>query len=180
MASAANRFAKQLHDYFNTDDFAPVQSAGKQINAALREDEAAPDADLHRRIATSTPGSHLYFPNNSEQTTTRPWKHLRSDPLPPLLAQQLSTVKSNSLMGLLTPASLAWISVDHKLYLWSFRQQEGSFHIFEVPSRQSVVSVGLVKPKKGRFICLCVCNTGLCELSHHLLALAPRCLYQCC
>ena len=159
MASAANHFAKQLHDYFNTDDFAPVQSAGKQVNAALREDEAAPDADLHRRIAASAPESHLYFPARSEQTATRQWKHLRSEPLPQYLAEQLSTVQSVSLMGLLTPASLAWMSVDHKLYLWSFRQQEGSFSCFEVPSRQSVVSVGLVKPKKGKasFVLCALC-----------------------
>jgi hypothetical protein len=147
MSSAANLFAKQLNEYFNGDDFIPVQAAGKKINAALRDDEAAPDADLHRRIAASDAGVHLYFPDRGDPIMQ--WKHVRSDPLPPRLVQELSAVQSNSLMGLLTPASLAWMSVDHKLFLWSISHRDAPVSCFEVPSRQCVVSVGLVKPKMG-------------------------------
>jgi nuclear pore complex protein Nup155 len=130
---------------FWKDDFGPLQAAGQAVLRALRNDEAAPDADLYRRISASGDESHLYLkPTNATVTL----KHLRSVPLPALLAQQLQTTKSHSLMGLLAPASLAWMTVDEKVFLWPF-QQPGSFCSFQVPSGQSIIAVGLVRPKKG-------------------------------
>jgi hypothetical protein len=143
MASTQSRFAAQLTSFWK-DDFAPLQAAGQTVLAALREEETSGDADLYRRI--SCPTGHLYFPQSQQALQ---WKHLQSDPLPDFLGEQLEGVQSHSLMGLLAPASLAWMSVDHKLYVWSLRNQQGSLSCFEVPSRQSVVSVGLVKPKTG-------------------------------
>ena len=185
MASTPSRFASELASFWK-DDFAPLKAAGQAVLAALREQEEAPDADLYRRITASNPGSHLYFPGSeSSSCVTLQWKHIRSDPLPPFLAQQLSTVKIHSLMGLLTPASLVWMSVDHKLYLWPFRHQEESLSRFEVPSRQCVVSVGLVKPKKGT----ATQHSLAVSHRHYAVALAsvlltvlyffPRCLYGC-
>lgn len=148
MASTPAEFNSRLIDFWK-DDFVPLESAGKAVLAALREEESAADADLYRRITATNTGSHLYFPESSSPVSLR-WKHLHSEPLPSFLVQQLRSAQYHSFMGLFTPASLAWMSVDHKLYLWSFRYQDGSFSCFDVPSRQSIVSVGLVKPKKGR------------------------------
>lgn len=150
MASTQGQFAAQLADFWK-DDFAPLEAAGRAVLHCLREEEAAPDADLYRRIANSSTGFHSYFEDDSKVSLQ--WKHVQSDPLPALLSQQLSTVQSHSLMGLLAPASLAWMSVDHKLYLWSFQRdsQEDSLLCFEIPSQQCIVSVGLVKPKIGEF-----------------------------
>jgi Nup133 N terminal like len=39
---------------FWRDDYAPLQLAGEQVLRCLREDETSPDADLYRRIATSS------------------------------------------------------------------------------------------------------------------------------
>jgi hypothetical protein len=146
MASTQSRFAAQLTSFWK-DDFAPLQAAGQTVLAALREEETSADADLYRRI--SSPTGHLYYPPQQHQQVSLQWKHLQSDPLPDFLGEQLEGVQSHSLMGLLAPASLAWMSVDHKLYVWSLRNQQGSLSCFEVPSRQSVISVGLVKPKTG-------------------------------
>lgn len=132
--------------------------------------------------AATAPCSHLYFPlasssssaakddgqqQQQQQLTPPPprpppeqeLQHLKSVPLPPLLAQQLSTVRMHSSMGLLAAADLAWMSVDDKLYLWSYNtsnkntisasSSSSSFCSFAVPSGQCVVSVGLVRPKKG-------------------------------
>jgi hypothetical protein len=66
-------------------------------------------------------------------------------------------------MGLLPQAGLAWLSVDERLYVWSYDPAlrggggDGAdggagaedFCSFAVPSGQCVVSVGLVHPKKG-------------------------------
>ncbi|KAI2512730.1 hypothetical protein MHU86_1726 [Fragilaria crotonensis] len=121
------------------DDFLPLAMAGKAILRELREDEAG--GDLHRRILASGNGSH-YF------ASELPFQHKRSTPLPPGLASQAKSVSSSLLMGLLPEASLAWMSVDHKLFLWNFDDEE-HFVDLEMVSRHSIVCVGIVKPKKG-------------------------------
>jgi nuclear pore complex protein Nup155 len=174
MASTPSRFSSSLEDYWK-DDFSPLQAAGQAVLSALREDEAAPDADLYRRITHSGSGSHLYFsaqsnggsgsngasngsrsPRSPSTGPTPPvvaMKHIRSVPLPKFLEEKLQTTKSHSLMGLLSHAKLAWMSVDHTVYLWSFHATENAngstFCSFAVPSGQCVVAVGLVRPKKG-------------------------------
>lgn len=135
------------------DDFAPLEAAGKALLAALREDEAAPDADLYRRIVSSGPGSHLYFPLD-DKATCATLTHSRSIPLPPYLSQQLQTTRMSSLMGLLPEAELVWMSVDEKLYIWSSNTSTvpggmEDFCSFTVPTGQCIVSVGLVRPRKG-------------------------------
>lgn len=149
MASTPGRSGFTTLAAFWNDDFAPLQAAGQAVLKALREDEAAPDADLYRRISASGAGSHLYFAGGETAATSTTVKHLKSVPLPSLIAQELQTTKRHSFMGLLAEASLAWMSVDDKLFLWSFREPD-SFCSFQVPSGQSVVTVGLVPPKKGK------------------------------
>lgn len=179
-------------DAFWRDDFAPLQAAGKAVLEALREDEAAPDADLYKRIVSSGSGSHLYYPSLSAQAPgsapvsesaltaapseaksqpritvppTATMAHQRSVPLPPYLAKELRQTRMSSLMGLLPEAELTWMSVDEKLFIWSHASSSvataglhsaaaapgmDSFCNFVIPSGQCVVSVGLVRPKKGR------------------------------
>ena len=157
------------------DDFRPLQASGKLVLQALREDEAAPDADLYRRITNVSSASqrdHHYFfdpsssPGDGNGTTTNStssaplyqMEHERSVPVPPLLTNQLKTAKKQSLMGLFPEAQLAWMTVDEKLFLWSTSAgASGSnptdFLHFQVPSssHREIVSVGLVPPKKGAF-----------------------------
>ena len=142
-----------MEDYWQ-DDFTPLEAAGKAVLAALREDEAAPDADLYRRIVSSGSGSHLYYfpPDRTDPTLS----HRQTVPLPPYLAQQLRTTRVSSLMGLLPEAELTWMSVDEKLFLWSSNASTTpggaeDFCSFTVPTGQCVVSVGLVRPKKGEW-----------------------------
>jgi hypothetical protein len=132
------------------DDFKPLEAAGKAVLAALRADETASDADLYRRIISSGPGSHLYF--DSKETMV----HRRTVPLPPYLQQQLKSTRMAVLMGLFPEANFVWMTVDDKLFLWSSDIASGApggmedFCSFAVPTGQCVVSVGLVKPKKGK------------------------------
>ena len=49
------------------------------------------------------------------------------------------------------------MSVDHKLYLWNFEEEDILIDL-EMASMQSIVSVGIAKPKRGttsRPMCLC-------------------------
>lgn len=153
MASAQGDAA--MNAYWS-DDFKPLEAAGKAVLDALRKDEAAPGADLYRRMVSSGSGSHLYFPMDPKYPGAT-MTHKRTIPLPSYLAQQLQTTRVSSLMGLLPEAELVWMSVDEKLYLWSSNSTGvpggmEDFCSFTVPTGQCIVSVGLVKPKKGEEI----------------------------
>ena len=247
--------AAPASDPFLADDFHPLESASAAILDALRADEASPDSDLNRRLATggvtaATTGGGAGGPGGGvaghsyrravgfaeqrrlerEQQTlllgnggtpanggagtpggggggnpqspangignangtaaaatpvgaaspapggggpaikldrfppTASVVHSRTVPLPPLLARELSATRLSSLMGLLPQAGLAWLSVDERLYVWSYDAalrgrgggggDDGStedFCSYAVPSGQCIVSVGLVRPKKGEY-----------------------------
>jgi len=198
--------AAKMAEYWS-DDYTPLQSAGRAVLQSLREEEQADDADLYRRLSTSGDGSHLYFPpdefrgdasssssmgndssrgagrtaaggaaataNGAGRTApprtfavpvTATVRHRETVPLPQALAHKLRNVRNHSFMGLLAPASLAWMSVDDTAYLWPF-ERPNSFWSFQVPSKQSVITVGLSRPKKGTLVtfeCACVlCNAFL-------------------
>ena len=233
-------------DPFLADDFHPLESASAAILDALRADEASPDSDLNRRLATGgvsggaggvtghsyrravgfaeqrrlereqqtlllgnggTPGGSGGNPQSpangignanangtpaaatpvgaaspapgggggggpaiklDRPAPTASVVHSRTVPLPPLLARELSATRLSSLMGLLPRAGLAWLSVDERLYVWSYdatlrgrggrggggNGDDGSaedFCSYAVPSGQCIVSVGLVRPKKGEY-----------------------------
>jgi hypothetical protein len=96
-------------------------------------------------------------------------RHSRTVPLPPILARELGSTRLSSLMGLLPRASLAWMSVDERMYVWQCSDDHSGGNggggaaasavgggsaedvcSFSVPSGQCIVSVGLVRPKKGK------------------------------
>jgi Nup133 N terminal like len=186
--NAATAVAVALRKYWS-NDFTPLQAVGGMVNAALRADEEDVHSDLYRCIISGNasspqPQSHLYFPtaataataaaaaaaaatttNSLEDTAPQAeqvLKHRRSVPLPSLLTEKLSTVKRHSSMGLLPGADLAYLSVDDKLYLWSYQTtattastpNSSSVCSFTVTSGQCVIAVGLVRPKKGTVVSL--------------------------
>ena len=150
---------QRLQAYWSADDFLPLADVGRRINAALRAEEES--ADVYCKIASA---SHLYFSEEDVPPPEQSLQHIQSLPWPSLLSQQLTMVRMYSGMGLLAEANLAWMSVDEKLYLWSYRSDSfssssSSFDAastsavcsFSIPSGQCVVAVGLVCPKKGTF-----------------------------
>lgn len=172
-----NSVVASLDDFWK-DDFGVLEAAGKTVLQALRDDEAAPDADLYRRInssTTTTGASHLYFYRKESDHTTgatdpqRPAisalpsvKLLESVPLPPLLSEKFQTgLTANNRMGLLPEANLAWMSVDNQLYLWSYDRtpqragamrsigQVQDYCSWQIPRGQSILTVGIAAPKKG-------------------------------
>ena len=136
----ANLGAMEDSKYWK-DDFTPLQTAGASILQVLRQDEAAADADLYRRITSSaaaTTGtetngannsnqnkSHLYFEDSSPVALSQ-LCHQRSIPIPPFLTPKLAKCKVSTYMGLFPQAELAWMTVDDTLYLWSFKNPSGA------------------------------------------------------
>ena len=241
-------------DPYIANDFHPLSLAANEILSALRDDESAPDADLYRRIiSSSSAASHRYHvvdgdgigsmsktsgagsgspssqgsdtaggqatnsensrnqqqsprsgigspfgtgpfrgsgqqggsPNTPSQSEDRSTdvssktfvaspptsflQHDRSTPLPTTLANEAKKAKSTTLMGIFPEANLVWLSADEKLFLWSYKSDDGDldrplswgavpssaldnredFCSFSVPSGQCILSVGIVCPKKG-------------------------------
>jgi hypothetical protein len=142
---------------FWDDDFAPLKLAGRDILKTLRRDETSPHGDLYRRILSSASSAssssaealpnHHYFPDGK-------WTHSQSVPLPTFLQDKLAKATMGSLMGLFPQAQLAWMTVDATIYLWSYNSAasaEQEFFLFEVPSKQPIVSAGLAAPKHGKY-----------------------------
>ena len=150
---------------FWADDFAPLKLAGKDILKTLRQDEASPQGDLYRRILSTASSAsdslssssseaipnHHYFPDGK-------WAHSQSVPLPSFLQDKLAKTTMGTLMGLFPEAQLAWMTIDSTIYLWSYNSTANADHeflVFEVPSKQPIVSVGLAPPKTGKWIVSC-------------------------
>ena len=151
-----------LNDFWK-DDFHPLAHAGRVILKELREDESAPDGDLYRRIAGSAEGSHRFF---AESGSVR---HEQSVPLPEYLVTEARGVKASSRMGLFANAGLAWMVVDHKLYLWPFGNESDTANgnggryaddicRLSIPSGRPIACVELVKPKRGQSVSHCRCR----------------------
>ena len=124
------RMQSSLEDFWK-DDFGPLKAAGKAIVDAMKEDES----DLRPRL-----GARSTTANSSR------FRHVQSFPLrlprPPTQYQR---------MGLLIPAQLVWVSLDHELYLYSLEAVLVAHYAVE--SRQPIATVGVVPPKKGACVC---------------------------
>jgi hypothetical protein len=121
----------------------------------------------------STPSTNQHFDSAipSSPPPEQLIQHMKSVPLPSMIKEQLSKVRMHTTMGLLSDIHMAYVSIDDKLYLWSYQSEIFNSSIksyennttttttalssiisFVVPSGQCVVSVGLVKPKRGKLI----------------------------
>jgi hypothetical protein len=144
-STSAASTAALMAEYWS-DDFHPLEVAGQAIRKALREDEAAGDADLYRKL-TDNKGKHLYFSAQDDDNEQQMVQHRKSVPLPPMIVDEIrQNLKQYSIMGILAPASLVYVTCDNKLFLWPFEKQAGA-HTFEASA--PIVTVGLVKPRKG-------------------------------
>lgn len=128
-------------EQFWKDDFVPLEKAGKVILHELREDEA--EGDVHRRLVSH--GSHKYFLSKSA------FQHVQSSPLPPQLEEEIKKVRHSLEMGVFSEAKLAWLVIDHKLFLWCIEDEQDFMNV-EVQSGQTIVSAGLAPPKKGMIL----------------------------
>ncbi|KAJ2320739.1 hypothetical protein IWW52_001178 [Coemansia sp. RSA 2704] len=70
--------------------------------------------------------------------------------LPDALFEQYDLLECRCFMGLFPEIGRAWITVDHRLFLWNY-EDEGDFYSFE-GQEQVIVSVGLVRPRAGVFV----------------------------
>ncbi|KAJ2825071.1 hypothetical protein FBU31_003811, partial [Coemansia sp. 'formosensis'] len=70
--------------------------------------------------------------------------------LPDALFEQYDLLECRCFMGLFPEIKRAWITVDHRLFLWNY-EDESDFYSFD-DQEQIIVSVTLVRPKPGVFV----------------------------
>jgi len=127
------------HFYFASENKSGATSATTPTNENIR----------------GTPGGSRTGPSTSASPQKMPpplfsLQHRKSIPLPAPLDRHLKEVKARNIMGLFAQAGIAWMTVDDTLYLWNYGNATTTeFCYLSVPSRQCVVTAGLVRPKKG-------------------------------
>eukprot|EP00761_Pharyngomonas_kirbyi_P003933 gb/GECH01003937.1/.p1 GENE.gb/GECH01003937.1/~~gb/GECH01003937.1/.p1 ORF type:complete len:1322 (+),score=261.03 gb/GECH01003937.1/:1-3966(+) len=69
--------------------------------------------------------------------------------LPEALLEQYSSMNVKCFMGLFPQINRAWMTIDNKIFLWSYKN-ESDFNEYDELD-QVIMSAGLVKPRKGVF-----------------------------
>ncbi|NXO63930.1 NU155 protein, partial [Phainopepla nitens] len=74
---------------------------------------------------------------------------VRRVPLPPELVEQFGHMQCNCMMGVFPEINRAWLTIDSDIFLWNF-EDGGDLAYFDGLS-ETILAVGLVKPKAGIF-----------------------------
>ncbi|KAG5319570.1 NU155 protein, partial [Pseudoatta argentina] len=82
-------------------------------------------------------------------TNINQMKMLNKIPLPSEVMEHFGHMQCHCMMGLFTEISKAWLTIDSDIYLWSY-ENESDVAYFD-GLNETIISVGLVKPKAGIF-----------------------------
>ncbi|XP_060617389.2 nuclear pore complex protein Nup155 [Anolis sagrei] len=136
-----------------------LENAGRHIDRQLQEDRCYPDlSELLSVSAPSLPtvsgmadtdyplqGSDLLsIPNLPEISS------IRRVPLPPELVEQFGHMQCNCMMGVFPEISRAWLTIDNDIFMWNY-EDGGDLAYFD-GLNETILAVGLVKPKAGIFL----------------------------
>ncbi|XP_053787958.1 nuclear pore complex protein Nup155 isoform X2 [Vidua chalybeata] len=135
-----------------------LEIAGRIIDRQIQDDRCYPD--LSELLAVPAPGSPtvsgmsdmdyplqgpglLSIPNLPEISS------VRRVPLPPELVEQFGHMQCNCMMGVFPEISRAWLTIDSDIFMWNY-EDGGDLAYFDGLS-ETILAVGLVKPKAGIF-----------------------------
>uniref|UniRef100_A0A4X2JYW2 Nucleoporin 155 n=1 Tax=Vombatus ursinus TaxID=29139 RepID=A0A4X2JYW2_VOMUR len=74
---------------------------------------------------------------------------IRRVPLPPELVEQFGHMQCNCMMGVFPEIGRAWLTIDSDIFMWNY-EDGGDLAYFDGLS-ETILAVGLVKPKPGIF-----------------------------
>jgi nuclear pore complex protein Nup155 len=124
-------------------------SDSRSLEAAAADLELALDLDeqwlSYRRTWESPAPDYIRCAPEQAQLAIK-----RTVPLPAALLAQYQFLESKSFMGLLPEIGRAWLSIDHRLFLWDYI--EGSDFVVYEELDQVISSVALATPRPGIFI----------------------------
>ncbi|XP_075040329.1 nuclear pore complex protein Nup155 [Mixophyes fleayi] len=135
-----------------------LEGAGRNIDRLLQEERAYPDlSDFLNVPAHNCPTvsgmSEMDYPLQGPGLLTMPslpeLGAIRRVPLPPELVEQFGHMQCNCMMGVFPEISRAWLTIDSDIFMWNY-EDGGDVAYFDGLS-ETILSVGLVKPKEGIF-----------------------------
>ncbi|KAF5355937.1 hypothetical protein D9756_004133 [Leucocoprinus leucothites] len=131
----------------------PVDLPALQNASRVVYDQFAKDSqiipDLGETLTASggqASASYSVFPDD----TRVPYQKRRFIAIPEGLFQYYDSTKVTSHMGLMPELERAWISIDHKLFLWDYNDGQELNSFTEQPD--VITSVTLVRPKRKLFV----------------------------
>ncbi|KAK2489782.1 hypothetical protein MC885_001717 [Smutsia gigantea] len=135
-----------------------LENAGRLIDRQLQEDRMYPD--LSELLMVSAPNhptvsgmSDMDYPLQGPGLLSVPnlpeISSIRRVPLPPELVEQFGHMQCNCMMGVFPPISRAWLTIDSDIFMWNY-EDGGDLAYFDGLS-ETILAVGLVKPKTGVF-----------------------------
>ncbi|KAF8213123.1 nucleoporin [Mycena galopus ATCC 62051] len=126
-------------------DLAALQNASDAIIAQFTKD-AQIIPDLGTLSGGQASASYSVFPDDIRV----PFQKRKLIGIPEALFQFYNSTSVNSHMGLMPEIERAWISIDHKLFLWDYIEGQEISSFVDQPD--VITNVAVVKPKKGLFI----------------------------
>ncbi|XP_007244856.3 nuclear pore complex protein Nup155 isoform X1 [Astyanax mexicanus] len=135
-----------------------LENSGRLIDRHLQEDRCFPDlSELLNVPSHNMPSlsgvSDMDYPLQGPGLISVPnlpeLSAVRRVPLPPELVEQFSHMQCNCMMGVFPEISRAWLTIDNDLFMWNY-EDGGDVAYFDGLS-ETILSVGLVKPKEGIF-----------------------------
>uniref|UniRef100_A0A8C7S1Y5 Nuclear pore complex protein Nup155 n=1 Tax=Oncorhynchus mykiss TaxID=8022 RepID=A0A8C7S1Y5_ONCMY len=135
-----------------------LESSGRLIDRHLQDDRCFPDlSELLNVPSHNMPslsgGSDMDYPLQGPGLISVPnlpeLSAVRRVPLPPELVEQFSHMQCNCMMGVFPEICRAWLTIDNDIFMWNY-EDGGDVAYFDGLS-ETILSVGLVKPKAGIF-----------------------------
>ncbi|KAJ6604576.1 nucleoporin [Mycena vulgaris] len=131
----------------------PVDLSALQNASRVLHDQFAKDAQIIPDLGDTltAPGgqasaSYSVFPDDIRV----PFQKRKLIGIPEALFQFYNSTSVNSHMGLMPEIERAWISIDHKLFLWDYVEGQEISSFVDQPD--VITNVAVVKPKQGLFI----------------------------
>ncbi|XP_046717690.1 nuclear pore complex protein Nup155 [Silurus meridionalis] len=135
-----------------------LENSARLIDRHLQEDRCFPDlSELlnvpSHNMPSLTGVSDMDYPLQGPGLISVPnlpeLSAIRRVPLPPELVEQFSHMQCNCMMGVFPEISRAWLTIDNDIFLWNY-EDGGDVAYFDGLS-ETILSVGLVRPKAGIF-----------------------------
>ncbi|XP_069168199.1 nuclear pore complex protein Nup155 [Procambarus clarkii] len=131
-----------------------LEVAGRLVDKHLGYDSSFPSLLDRLRIspqgfATVSGLSESDYPNSSDARSSRHLHTTRKVPLPSELIHHFQHMQCNCMMGLFPEINRAWLTIDSDIYVWVY--EDGSDLAYFDGLHETILSVGLVRPKAGVF-----------------------------
>ncbi|XP_044520250.1 nuclear pore complex protein Nup155 isoform X2 [Gracilinanus agilis] len=135
-----------------------LENAGRLIDRQVQDDRLYPDlSELLMVPAPNNPTvsgiSDMDYPLQGPGLLSVPnlpeISSIRRVPLPPELVEQFGHMQCNCMMGVFPEIGRAWLTIDSDIFMWNY-EDGGDLAYFDGLS-ETILAVGLVKPKAGIF-----------------------------